>query len=161
MKKLWAPWRMEYIRSIKKKGCFLCRAWRKRQDEEYYVLWRNSRVMVVMNVYPYNNGHLLVAPGSHRGSFERLPPALLCEIMAATQLSLRVLRKACSPHGFNIGFNLGEVAGAGLAEHLHLHIVPRWNGDTSYLPLLGEVKVISQHLRETYNELIGYFRKWG
>ncbi len=158
MKKLWAPWRMEYIRSVKKSGCFLCRSWREKRDEELFVLWRTPRIMVVMNIYPYNNGHLLVAPGAHRGSFERLSPGLLSEIMCATQLSLRALRKTCSPQGFNIGFNLGEVAGAGLAKHLHLHIVPRWNGDTSYLPLLGEVKVISQHLRDTYNELKPHFR---
>lgn len=158
MRRLWAPWRMSYIREAgAPRACFLCEAWRSRDDAAHRVLWRTRRTFVIMNKYPYTNAHLMVAPGAHRGSLERLSPALLGELMASTQMALRALRRALSPHGFNVGCNLGEVAGAGLAEHLHLHIVPRWTGDNSYLPVLAETRVISQHLDETYRELLRHF----
>jgi ATP adenylyltransferase len=157
MERLWAPWRMTYIRDPKRGGCFLCAAWRSRRDAEHHVLWRTRRTLVIMNRYPYTNAHLMVAPGAHRAHLERLSQGLLGELLATTQVALRALRRALRPHGFNVGFNLGEVAGAGLAKHLHLHLVPRWNGDTSYLPVLAETRVISQHLDETYAELRRFF----
>lgn len=152
---LWAPWRMEYIRSKRAgpdPGCFLCIGPRSDRDEANLVLRRGARCYVIMNLYPYNNGHLMVAPYRHLSDLDGLTPAESAELMALTQRSIAALRKWGRPQGFNVGFNIGAVAGAG-ESHLHQHIVPRWGGDTNYMPVLGETKVIVQHLRESYRQL--------
>jgi len=159
MKNLWAPWRIQYILSEKPKGCFFCQAPKKGQDREVFILYRARHTYVIMNIYPYNNGHLMVVPYEHRPGLEGLPDAALAELMSITRYSLRCLREAMNPDGFNIGINIGTVAGAGLKEHLHVHIVPRWNGDTSFMAVLDEVRVIPQHIRETYELLWPIFNQ--
>lgn len=154
--RLWAPWRGEYIRSAAarcaagKKSCLFCRLRRGRDDRADLILRRDELAFAVLNRYPYNNGHLMVAPNRHVADYARLRPEELAAVGALVQRALRVLRKDVSPHGFNIGMNLGRVAGAGEDTHLHMHIVPRWNGDTNFMPALAETKVISEHLEETW-----------
>jgi ATP adenylyltransferase len=165
MKTLWAPWRAEYIyqaghgnRKDDKRHCLFCRLRREKDDEANFVLIRGRLGFVVMNRFPYNNGHLMVAPNRHVADPEKLTAAEGAEMQKMTQLSLRALRLAFKPHGFNLGMNLGRVAGAGVAGHLHLHIVPRWSGDSNFMPLLAETKVVSEHLAATYEKLAGQFR---
>ena len=154
MEKLWAPWRMKYILNIKNKKCFLCRSAReKRQDRKNYVLLRGSSCFVVLNAFPYNNGHLMVAPYRHIGKMEKLRVEELKELMELSVQAISILKKALKPDGFNLGINLGKVSGAGLVNHLHFHIVPRWDGDTNFMPVLGDTKIISQSLEETYKRL--------
>lgn len=148
MQTLWAPWRMEYILQPKPDGCFLCEVFSAdpSRDAEHLVLHRGAACAVVMNRYPYNNGHLLVAPYRHVAGVGDLNRAERLEMMDLLAAAVRVLTRTIHPDGFNIGFNLGKVAGAGLEAHLHQHIVPRWNGDTNFMPVLAEVKVIPQAL---------------
>jgi len=154
MEKLWAPWRMKYILHMKGKKCFLCSSAKaKKQDRKNYVLLRGSTCFVILNVFPYNNGHLLVAPYRHTGEMEKLKGKEMKELMELSVRALKILRKALKPDGFNMGINLGKAAGAGLANHLHLHIVPRWQGDTNFMPVLGQTKIISQSLEEAYKKL--------
>lgn len=153
MKRLWAPWRMKYITSPPGDECFLCKAWESGDMKEHYVLARGEQAFVIMNLHPYNNGHLMVASAEHRGDPDRVSPAVRAEIMELVNYSVRVLKEAVSPHGFNIGLNLGQVAGAGVSDHLHVHIVPRWSGDTNFMPILSDVKVISEHIEDTYLKL--------
>ncbi|MHA2621384.1 MAG: HIT family protein [bacterium JZ-2024 1] len=157
MKQVWAPWRMEYISSKDKVACFLCDIVRDHRDEENLVLSRGKFCFVVLNLYPYTNGHLMVAPLRHIPEISQLTDDERLELFRLSDRSIHALRLAQKAQGFNVGFNLGAAAGAGLEDHIHLHIVPRWFGDTNFMPVLGEVKVISQHLRDTYNELKPYF----
>ena len=152
---MWAPWRMKYIlHNIKSKKCFLCRSAReKKQDRKNYVLLRGTYCFVVLNIFPYNNGHLMVAPYRHVGDMEKLRDEEMKELMTLSVNAIRILKKALKPDGFNLGINLGKVSGAGLASHLHFHIVPRWQGDTNFMPVLGNIKIISQYLKETYKKL--------
>ncbi|MBI4361549.1 MAG: HIT domain-containing protein [Euryarchaeota archaeon] len=146
---------MEYIqakRTPQGPSCFLCIGSDRRRDPEKLVVHRGSKCFVILNAYPYNNGHLMVSPYRHVTDFDRLTPEEMRDLMALTRRSIRALRKWGHPQGFNVGFNLGPAAGAGEA-HIHQHIVPRWVGDTSYMPVLGETKMIVQHLRETYRTL--------
>jgi len=159
MKKLWAPWRMEYINSPPGEDCFLCRAWNSGEDEKHYVLRKGKASFIIMNTYPYNNGHLMVASAAHTGGLEEVGRDVRSEIMEMVNYSVRALKAAISPHGFNVGVNLGQIAGAGLTDHLHVHIVPRWQGDTNFMPLLADTKVISEHLDETYRKIIGHFSR--
>lgn len=149
---LWAPWRMEYIRTLRPdqtEECFLCRALANPQnDEQDHVLWRGPRTIAVLNRFPYSSGHTLVAPAPHVAQLEDLDDATLLELMQRTRDVRRVLEAALRAQGFNIGLNLGRCAGAGLPGHLHVHVVPRWNGDTNFMPVLGDVTVIPQSLRE-------------
>ena len=148
MKTLWAPWRMEYILSDKKQeGCILCPGNDRSQDEERLILYVGSLTMVIMNRYPYNNGHLLVSPIRHVSGLESL------DLLQMVRKSIDVLKKIMKPEGFNVGLNLGSVAGAGLEDHMHFHIVPRWNGDTNYMAVLGEVRVIPEHIKATHKKL--------
>ena len=133
-------------------GCLFCVQPRS-QDAEAHILHRGNRCYVIQNRFPYNNGHLMVVPYAHVASLEDLDAETLAELMALTQLSLRVLREAYSPQGFNIGMNLGSVAGAGVAGHIHLHIVPRWGGDTNYMTVVGQTRVIPEWLDQTYERL--------
>ncbi|MBN1125919.1 MAG: HIT domain-containing protein [Sedimentisphaerales bacterium] len=154
-KNLWAPWRMEYIRGLTEEtDCFLCDYISSPdKDTENLVLWRTERNIVVFNRFPYNNGHLLIAPRRHIGELDQAEPPELLEFMLLTRDCQQVLKQAVHPHGFNVGINFGRCAGAGLPEHLHLHIVPRWNGDTNYMAVCAQTEVISQSLSELYQRL--------
>ncbi|MBF6590402.1 MAG: HIT domain-containing protein [Ktedonobacterales bacterium] len=159
MEHLWAPWRMAYIGASDKQdeGCILCAKPAEDRDEENLILFRGERCFVLMNLFPYNNGHLMIAPVAHLPSIEELDVPTLTEMMRTAQRCLAALRPALNPHGFNMGINQGAVAGAGIAEHVHFHIVPRWNGDTNFMPVLAEVKVMPDYLRNTYRQLRPYF----
>jgi ATP adenylyltransferase len=155
---LWAPWRMEYIDSLgpadQPDGCFLC-AYRDQpeRDEENLVLWRGQSCFVVMNRFPYTGGHALVAPFDHRGQMDCLDPAVLLELMELVRDVQTILREAIDAKGFNVGINVGRCAGAGLPDHLHIHVVPRWPGDTNFMTVLGGVRVIPQALETLYDQL--------
>jgi ATP adenylyltransferase len=155
MEHLWAPWRMSYIapKTPQSQECIFCAKSAEQRDEENYILHRGERCFMMLNLYPYNNGHLMVAPYQHVGSIELLDAETLAEMMAQAQLALRALRKAMNPDGFNMGINQGKVAGAGFADHVHLHVVPRWNGDTNFMPVLADVKVMPDFLENTYKQL--------
>lgn len=155
---VWAPWRMTYILAEKPTGCIFCDKPREARDAQNLILWRGHTAFVVMNLYPYNNGHLMVVPYVHAASLTALAPAQRAELGELTMHCEQILRQALHPDGFNIGLNLGSAAGAGIAEHLHVHIVPRWAGDTNYMTVVGEVRVIPQHISDTYNLLAPYFQ---
>ena len=149
---------MEYIVRAKETddgGCFLCRYRDEDNDEANLVVARSELSIVTLNRFPYNNGHLLVAPKSHLGTFEDLDDDALCDCMRQLKRMTALLTRVLAPQGFNVGLNLGKVAGAGLPGHLHWHIVPRWNGDTNFMPVLADVNVIPQSLRTLYNLLLG------
>jgi len=158
VKVLWAPWRMTYIKNARKPArCIFCVKPRERRDAANLLLYRGTHGLVMMNLFPYNSGHLLVAPYVHVRNLEQLPDDVSLGLMQLTKLSLKVLRAEIKPEGFNIGVNLGRVAGAGIEAHVHLHIVPRWNGDTNFMPLFGETRVIPEHLQTTYRKLRARF----
>lgn len=155
---LWAPWRMEYIRSLDPDlsdvGCFLCRYWASPQeDATNHVLWRTQSAFVLLNRFPYTNGHLLVAHSTHVGDLTDLSPVELQEMSAVVNDAVRVLREAIRPQGFNVGYNLGRCAGAGLPGHVHAHVVPRWEGDTNYMAVLGNTRVIPDSLDAVWRDL--------
>ena len=158
MKVLWAPWRMEYILSNEKsEECILCPGSDRSTDAERLILYVGAKSLVIMNKYPYINGHLLVAPNRHVGAMEELTDEEMLDVMNLVRTSVGILREHMGPDGFNVGLNLGKVAGAGMEDHLHFHIVPRWHGDTNFMAVFGDVRVIPQHIRETYGELRPYF----
>ncbi len=161
MEVLWAPWRMEYILSKKEDGCIFCRCASSSDLRSHLVLYKSEHCFVVMNRYPYNNGHLMVAPYRHTGLLEALSPEEAQDIMSVLQRCIQILKEAFSPDGFNLGANLGKVAGAGVADHLHFHIVPRWEGDTNYMPVIGSTRVIPEHLERTYERLWPLFQRRG
>jgi len=148
---------MDYIRAARptgaKRGCLFCRLLRSKDDTADLVLMRGALGFIVMNRFPYNNGHLMVAPNRHVAAPEKLTDKESLALARLVQTALAALGEECSPQGFNVGMNLGRVAGAGEAGHLHIHIVPRWNGDTNFMPLLAETKVVSEHLATTYQKL--------
>ena len=156
---LWAPWRMDYIKSPSKGtgACLFCDKLKNVNDRENLVLFRSAHTFVVMNPYPYNNGHLMVLPYSHLPTLEGLDDEALLDFIKITRRSIAALKEAFMPEGFNVGINLGKVAGAGLGEHVHLHIVPRWTGDASFITVVGEVRVIPEHVRSTYDRLYPVF----
>jgi len=160
MKQLWAPWRMRYITNTLN-GCFLCAKACPGDDYANLVLKRGKTWMVLMNTYPYNNGHLLIAPYRHIATPDLLSADEQSEYWEIVNLSLHALWCVLKAQGFNIGINLGHAAGAGLDSHLHLHILPRWVGDTNFMPLLAEVKVISEHLEASYQKLWSAFNPEG
>jgi ATP adenylyltransferase len=148
-KQLWAPWRLEYIKQADElPGCVFCTA-AAGDDEELLVVHRGTLAFVLLNKYPYSSGHLMVAPFRHVGEYAELTAEEAGAIHRLTVEALAALREAYGPHGFNVGWNLGRVAGAGIVEHVHEHVVPRWGGDTNFMPVLADVKVIPEHLRET------------
>ncbi|WP_297520870.1 HIT domain-containing protein [Thermococcus sp.] len=153
MKVLWAPWRIEYIRSPKHEGCIFCDFPKENRDRERLILYRGKKAFVIMNNYPYNPGHVMVVPYRHVANWEDLTDGELLEIMKLTQLMIKAIKRAMNPDGFNLGVNLGRVAGAGIDSHVHLHIVPRWNGDTNFMPVVADTKVIPESLQEAYDEL--------
>jgi len=158
MKVLWAPWRIEYILSEKEKGCIFCPGEDRSRDKERLILHIGEYSIVLMNKFPYNNGHLLVAPKRHISDINDMNEHETAEVFDMIKYSIRVLKKVMNPDGFNVGLNLGKVAGAGIEEHLHFHIVPRWNGDVNFMTVLGEVRVIPEHIRQTYEKLLPYFK---
>ncbi|WP_299228460.1 HIT domain-containing protein [Sulfurihydrogenibium sp.] len=154
MERLYSPWRSQYIEGLEKsEGCFLCKAYQENDDEKNLLLYRGERAFVILNLFPYNAGHLMVCPNEHIGDFTLLEDKTLHEISLLTKEMVKLLKKVLKPDGFNIGYNLGRAAGAGLETHIHNHIVPRWVGDTNFMPVLGEVRVISQDLKEIYYKL--------
>jgi ATP adenylyltransferase len=154
MKRLWTPWRMPYLRGEDKRsdGCVFCHKLKSSDDKEH-ILYRAKSCYVTLNRYPYSNGHLMVIPNVHVPSLEDLDEPTLSEMMQVVNLSLAVLREIYAPHGFNIGVNLGKAAGAGIAEHVHMHVVPRWTADTNFMPVVGETRVIPELLDDAYAQL--------
>jgi len=159
MEILWAPWRMEYILSPKEDSCIFCTPLQQRDDRRNLILHRGKESFIILNRYPYTNGHLMVAPYRHIGLLEELSAEEVKDLMINIQLSIRVLKGAMSPHGFNIGANVGKVAGAGVEGHVHFHIVPRWEGDTNYMPVLASTRVIPEHLQQTYDRLRDFLER--
>jgi ATP adenylyltransferase len=157
MKYIWAPWRIEYIRAEKPAGCILCDKPKEDRDKENYILYRGQKNFIMLNSYPYNPGHLLIAPYRHTGNMEELTEDERNEHYKLVSRSITVLKEVFKPAGFNIGANLGRVAGAGIEDHFHSHIVPRWQGDNNYIPVLADVRVIPQALEDTYETLAGKF----
>ena len=157
MKNLWAPWRMEYIEKEKfgkKEPCIFCHRIKKKTDQKNLILHRAEFSFIIMNRYPYNNGHLMVVPYQHTGEISQLAQPEITELFSLINLSMEALSSVMIPHGYNIGMNLGRVAGAGIEDHLHFHIVPRWNGDTNFMPVLSDTKVVSEALDKTYTKLL-------
>ena len=153
--RLWAPWRRAFIRSARTatRRCLFCHHARSRQDARHLILHRRRLAFSMLNLYPYNNGHLMVAPYRHAARLSRLTAEELTECWRLAAQCETLLERVLQPHGFNIGLNLGRTAGAGFAGHLHIHLVPRWNGDTNFMPVMGGVKVISESLAALYREL--------
>lgn len=160
MEKMWSTWRSQYIESfnsdkVKPTGCIFCTAHEEDiNDDSSLVIEKNENHLIIMNLYPYNNGHLMVVPNRHTSDFNSLLPDELAAIMKSLQRCSEALIAISSPEGFNIGANIGKVSGAGIADHIHFHIVPRWNGDTNFMPVIGQVKVLSQDLLKTKKLLI-------
>ena len=153
MKQLWAPWRLEYIESAdEQEGCVFCRA-RDGDDEKSLVVHRGKRAFVVLNKYPYASGHLMVAPNRHEGEFGDLEADEALEVHQLAAAGLAALAETMRPQGFNVGWNLGRIAGAGVVDHVHLHVVPRWAGDTNFMPVLADVKVLPEALEATRRKL--------
>ncbi|MCH8262505.1 MAG: HIT domain-containing protein [Proteobacteria bacterium] len=150
---LWAPWRMEYILGEKESGCIFCTRINQDSDKENLILLRGGNNFVIMNKYPYNNGHLMVVPNRHTSEFDSLSDPEKLEMMNLVSKSMNVLKKTVNPDGFNVGMNIGKIAGAGIDDHLHFHIVPRWAADTNFMPVVGHTKIISEDLGETWERL--------
>jgi ATP adenylyltransferase len=151
---LWAPWRLEYIASAEEAtGCIFCRAL-EGDDEHFLVVRRGEQAFVLLNRFPYSSGHLMVAPNRHVGDIAGLTDGEVVEIHRLAAAGIAALDDLSAPHGFNLGWNLGRVAGAGVVDHVHLHLVPRWAGDTNFMPVLADVKVIPEHLQETRRRLV-------
>ncbi|HEN20475.1 MAG: HIT domain-containing protein [Deltaproteobacteria bacterium] len=161
MEVIWAPWRMEYILSDQKAGeCIFCPGVDRKRDEQRLILFAGPLTMIMMNRFPYINGHLLVSPVRHVPDLSGLSGEERLDLMDMVDKSVTVLKKVMGPEGFNIGLNLGKVAGAGVESHMHFHIVPRWAGDTNYMSVLAEVRVIPEHIRETYSKLLPHFKEF-
>jgi ATP adenylyltransferase len=157
MEKLYAPWRMEFIKSEKPAGCIFCKDSMRCID---LVLFEGNNAFVMMNRYPYISGHLLIAPFRHVSRLEDLLPEEKLEIFNLQDISVRVLKSAINPDGFNIGMNLGKAAGAGIDDHIHVHVVPRWSGDTNFMSVLGDVRVIPEDIYKTCELLMPHFKKY-
>ena len=157
MDHIWAPWRMQYIQMEKTEGCILCDKPKEDSDAANYILYRGDQNYVIMNSYPYNPGHLMIVPYQHTASLEELSAEELHEHSDIVSRSITMLKQAISPDGFNLGMNIGSVAGAGIAGHIHTHIVPRWLGDTNCMPVISDIRVVPEALAETYQKLKGRF----
>jgi ATP adenylyltransferase len=158
MDQLWAPWRLAYVTNTHEKDrpandCFICRGVAGTDDRANLLTYRSGLSVVVLNRFPYNNGHLLVAPNEHKGRPDELTPEQLLDLQLVLRKMMGVIERRMTPDGFNVGLNLGRVAGAGLPGHLHWHVVPRWNGDTNFMPVVADTKVISQSLDALYDLL--------
>ncbi len=166
MERLYSPWRSQYIATFKnekpKKGeSLFTRIIREKKDEKNLVLLRKKHCFVMMNLYPYNSGHLMIVPYTQTPDFAGLSIEEHADIMETTGQMIEVLKKIMSPHGFNFGANIGRVAGAGVDDHIHFHIVPRWNGDTNFMPTLGDVKLVSEDMKQSYKKIKAQIKKEG
>ncbi|MFC1903415.1 HIT domain-containing protein [Chloroflexota bacterium] len=157
MERIWAPWRIQYIQMEKPEGCILCEKPKQDKDELNYILHRGEKNFIILNSYPYNPAHLMVASYRHVASLEELTEAERHEHFEIVSRSVSILRQVFNPGGFNIGINLGKVAGAGIDDHFHTHIVPRWQGDTNFMPVQADIKVLPEALADTYQKLRGKF----
>jgi ATP adenylyltransferase len=158
MKVLWAPWRMGYVLSNQNdNGCIFCPGEDRQNDESRLILRVDPLTLVMMNKFPYNNGHLLVAPVRHVSGLEDLSEDEVLDLLLTVRRSIESLKENMNPDGFNVGLNLGQEAGAGVENHMHFHIVPRWKGDTNYMTVLSDVRVIPEHIQETYRKLLPFF----
>ena len=154
MKRIWSPWRMEYIeKHEEQEGCIFCNALERIDNSENLIIKRGELAFVIVNLYPYTSGHIMVAPMAHQPSREYLDPDSRAEMMELVSQSIQVLKKIYHPDAFNVGANIGEAAGAGEPGHVHLHIVPRWNGDTNFMATLGETRVLPEALQDTYERI--------
>jgi ATP adenylyltransferase len=156
VERIWAPWRLEYVKDAskdKESECIFCAVLDAADDEANLVLKRGERCFVILNKYPYTNGHLMVAPYEHTAELQRLDEETLAEMMSLAQAGIAALETSYSPHGYNVGFNQGRVAGAGVEHHIHMHVVPRWGGDTNFMPVLGDTRVMNQTLADSYTTL--------
>jgi len=159
MKQLWAPWRMAYIEaSAKEPGCIFCSKYREADLRSALVLAQSEHTVVMMNKFPYNNGHLLLAPKRHENDLTRLPSNEFADLNENLRHAVEIVRQVFKPGGINLGMNLGKCAGAGIEEHLHWHIVPRWEGDTNFMPVTAETRVMPQHLLDSFDRLQPYFK---
>jgi ATP adenylyltransferase len=157
--RLWAPWRLEYIKTGTDGECIFCTKPALGNDEEALIPYRGQRCFVILNAFPYNSGHLMVAPYEHGGEFEEVEDQTLLELMTLTQRSMRALAGAYGPDGYNVGLNQGRIAGAGMADHVHMHVVPRWSGDTNFMPVLADTRVVNQSLADSFGTLRDAFRE--
>jgi ATP adenylyltransferase len=165
MDHLWSPWRSQYILSASEAAvsrsteeCFLCTAYQKPEhDAETFVVARFAECYAILNRYPYNAGHLLIAPNAHIGELHALPASTYHDMMSAVRIAERALVSAMRCHGMNIGINLGHSAGAGVPGHLHIHLVPRWNGDANFMPVIADVKLVSEAIHDTYSKIVHAF----
>jgi ATP adenylyltransferase len=154
MERLWAPWRMQYIGGTPKPGCLFERVIENPEDEDaQLVVWRPPGAIVLLNKFPYNPGHAMVAPHAHVGSLEDLDDTQTSDVMRAVRRTITVIREVMNPHAFNVGVNIGREAGAGIPDHVHFHVVPRWNGDTNFMAVIDDVKIINEALAETADKL--------
>ncbi len=153
MKHLWAPWRIEYVAGEKSEECILCQKLQEEADEDNHILYRGKHTFVILNAFPYNSGHLMVVPYEHTGRFTELSPAQVVEMMYLAQVCIQALREGLKPDGINLGMNIGQAAGAGIDDHVHLHIVPRWVGDTNYMTAVGQTRIVPQALAESARQL--------
>jgi len=153
MERLWAPWRIEYIQRAKESGCILCQKPGENDDHANFILYRGENNFVILNAFPYNPGHLMIAPYRHTASLQDLTDDEAMEHFSLVKKSLAVLKQVLKPDGFNVGLNVGKSAGAGIEEHLHTHIVPRWQGDTNFMPVLSNTRVVSEGVASTYKKL--------
>ncbi len=159
MDRLWTPWRLPYVtRGDEVTGCVFCAAL-ARDDDEAFIVSRGTTCFVILNLYPYNNGHLMVLPNRHVGSLAAATSEELCELIELTRRAEMALREAYAPHGLNMGINLGKPAGAGVLDHVHMHVVPRWNGDTNFMSVVGETRVLPEELPVTAARLRPIFAK--
>jgi ATP adenylyltransferase len=157
MKRIWSPWRVQYIRVPNPIGCIFCDKPKEDRDIENFILFRGNKNFVIMNAFPYNPGHLMVVPYRHVGKLEDLTTDERNDHYEIVSRSVGILREASKTDNFNVGMNLGRVAGAGIADHIHTHIVPRWNGDSNFMPVIGETRVISESMTDIYNRLKARF----
>jgi ATP adenylyltransferase len=158
--RIWAPWRLEYVKDAAKdmdEECIFCAKPAADDDEENLIVHRGERCFVILNLFPYTNGHLMVAPYEHIGALQELDAETVAEMMALAQTAMRRLEETYSPHGYNVGFNQGRIAGAGFENHIHMHVVPRWGGDTNFMPVLADTRVMPQTPQQSYEALRGGF----
>jgi ATP adenylyltransferase len=158
--RIWAPWRLEYVKDAAKDNedeCIFCAKPAAGDDEANLIVHRGERCFVILNLFPYTNGHLMVAPYEHTAALQDLDAETIAEMMALSQTAMRRLEEVYSPHGYNVGFNQGRIAGAGFENHIHMHVVPRWGGDTNFMPVLADTRVMPQTPQQSYEALRGGF----
>lgn len=160
-KMIWAPWRSAFIFGKKEKGCVFCKRAKMKDSVKNLIVYRGENVFVILNKFPYNSGHALIVPYRHLGMVEKLNKDEAAELFETTRLTVKVMKKVLKPDGINVGMNLGRIAGAGIPGHVHMHAVPRWNGDTNFMPVLGKTDVISVPLEPIYKSLKKEFDKYG